>query len=683
MSQPSTAKKHGEPFKLKEYFALISLAGIIVLVVVLSLFYRHIAISNMIAHETRADVDLAQTLSNSVWPEVADFVNSASTLSTPALRDHPETAQLHQRITSLLRGLNVIKVKIYNLEGLTVFSTEAKQIGDDKSNNPGFISAKAGKATSELTFRDQFSAFEGAIVNRHVLSPYIPIQKGAGEPVEGVFEIYSDVTELVEAINKTQWQITLGVLSSLLILYVFLALIIMRADRIIKQQQIALRDNLGLLEEANKHILTANHHLDERVHERTLELREALEHVQAANKAKSHFLATMSHEIRTPMNGMLGILELMANANKDKEAIKLLATAQDCGQHLLSIINDILDFSKIESGKLVLENTPFSLRDSIGDTLELMAVNAQKKGLDMEANFDLAMPATLRGDPGRVRQVLTNLVGNAIKFTDAGKVSVNVERTQPDAFNGDEEIPLEAEQCWLRFTVTDTGCGIAPEAQPQLFEVFTQADSSFGRKYEGTGLGLAISKQLVECMGGNIGFSSTPNQGSQFWFSLPLAIAPDAEAATDNAASNPDHPTPHQQTAHSAHTSSNQRLLLVEDNPINQMVTSNLLTILGYEHDVAENGFVAVSLLEQQSYALILMDCQMPEMDGFEATKRIREKETATSTHIPILAVTANALTGDRERCLAVGMDDFLAKPFSKKQLCDLLANWYNKDVAA
>lgn len=276
MKQVCPSEHHSEPFKLKEYFSLISFAGIGMLVIVLSLFYRHIAISNMIAHETRADVDLAQTLSNSVWPEVASFVNEAAQLSPKEIQEHPQTTELHNRITELLRGLNIIKVKIYNLEGLTVFSSDPAQIGEDKRNNPGFISAKSGIAIGELTFRDEFSAFEEVIVNRHVLSPYIPIRSGPDAPVEGVFEVYSDVTELVETIDTTQWQITSGVLACLLLLYIFLAMIIARADHIIKQQQLALRDHLKQLETANNQILEANNQLEERVLSRTVELRHSL-----------------------------------------------------------------------------------------------------------------------------------------------------------------------------------------------------------------------------------------------------------------------------------------------------------------------------------------------------------------------------------------------------------------------
>ena len=354
----------------------------------------------------------------------------------------------------------------------------------------------------------------------------------------------------------------------------------------------------------------------------------------------------------------------------------LLASAQSCGQHLLAIINDILDFSKIESGKLVLDHVDFNLQQTINETVTFLTINAQKKGLELKANIDPAIPLVFRGDPGRIRQVLTNLIGNAIKFTKRGQIDLTIERFSATPDESPQKAPADSKACWLRFTVTDTGCGIDPELQAGLFDVFTQVDSSFDRKHEGAGLGLAISKQLVECMGGEIGCRSTPSQGSAFWFTVSLDVVTESDIQPKQA----NHKPPKLDLP-----AGRQRLLLVEDNAVNQLVTSKLLTILGYEHDTADNGAAALAALEKQAYTLILMDCQMPEMDGFEATRHIRDRQQRepNARALPIIAVTANALTGDRERCLAAGMDDFLAKPFSRLELLEILQRWLGENNAA
>lgn len=568
--------KRTQDFKLKRYFALVSAVGLCVVVVVLSLFYRHIAVTNMIEHENRADADLARAFANALWPEFAQFVRYASHIPNQELGQRDEITRLNQAVSQLIKGLNVVKVKIYNLDGLTVFSTDFSQIGDDKSSNPGFISAKAGIISSELTFREQFSAFEGEIVNRNLLSPYIPIRQHDDAPVEAVFEIYSDVTELIDDIARTQWQISAGVLVSLLLLYAFLSLVVRRAGRLIETQQADLHAHLNQLEQANQQVIAANSQLEARVDARTTELRHALEHAQAANVAKSQFLATMSHEIRTPMTGLLGFIELLLSSGLDNKQQALASTAQKCGDTLLKIINDILDFSKVESGKLLLEKTDFSLHKSIAEVADLLAVSARQKGLELETQLDASVPAVLRGDPGRLRQILTNLLDNAIKFTEQGKVSVNVKRVSDMAQADSSRINKAPTSCHLQFVVSDTGCGITPEHQQQLFQIFSQVDASFSRQHQGSGLGLAICKQLVQCMDGDIGVSSEPGHGSRFWFRVCFEIG---QSIQDDAATLTDEtrkilsfgcPAKHEKGV-------SPHLLLVEDDAVNQMVTGKVL----------------------------------------------------------------------------------------------------------
>ena len=375
-------------------------------------------------------------------------------------------------------------------------------------------------------------------------------------------------------------------------------------------------------------------------------------------QAKSEFLAKMSHEIRTPLNGVIAAADLMAATQLNDEQHELLDTLRLSAKTLLGIINDILDFSKIEAGRMVLETLPFTPTVLVEEVVSIMAPAAHSKGLTVRTELSSSLPHSVAGDPLRLRQILLNFVGNAIKFTACGEVVIRAMRLKKG----------EGQSAWLRFEVQDTGVGIPPEKQAGIFDAFTQADSSVTRQYGGTGLGLAICKRLVELMGGQIGVYSQPGQGSCFWFEVPLPVI--QENAPEETTAQPSG------SALNSHELDGVRVLLVKDNPVNQKVAIRMLQKLGCVVELAENGQQALEKLERASYDIVLMDMQMPVMDGLTATRLLRQREQQTGHHQVVIALTANAMQTDRELCLEAGMDDYLSKPLTLDALQVMLLRW-------
>ncbi|QTN48545.1 response regulator [Ectopseudomonas mendocina] len=381
------------------------------------------------------------------------------------------------------------------------------------------------------------------------------------------------------------------------------------------------------------------------------ELIQAREESEQANRAKSDFLAMMSHELRTPMNGVLGMLQLLETTSLNDEQSEYAALATESTEHLLKVINDILDFSRIERGALELEAIPFNLLELLQGSIQVFQHSAQQRGLQLLLDDQPGLERLeVRGDPTRIRQILVNLIGNALKFTEEGHIRVETHWQ-----------PLDDQVLWFTCAVRDSGIGIDGERLEHMFDAFQQADTSISRRYGGTGLGLPIARTLAERMGGTLRAESQLGTGSVFTLEIPLPFHPYSEQvqSSDNQALG---------------SGDGQAVLLVEDNPVNQTVIEAMLRSLGYQVSLVGDGQQAVQSCSQQDYAAILMDCRLPLMDGYEATRQIRQLEQGRQ--VPIIALTANALQGDREACLEAGMNDYLAKPFKRADLQRILLRW-------
>lgn len=386
-----------------------------------------------------------------------------------------------------------------------------------------------------------------------------------------------------------------------------------------------------------------------------LSLRKAMEEAESASASKSAFLANMSHEIRTPLNGVLGMIAVILESELSDQQREHLEVARQSGLLLQGILNDVLDLSKIEAGKVTLEMAEFDLEATLSGVTQLIMPKARQKGLDLRLQYAAKAPRWFRGDEGKIRQIALNFVDNAVKFTARGGVTVVVsaERSNERAAK-------------VTIAVRDTGIGIGSQQQSLLFEKFSQADASTTRKYGGTGLGLVISKRLAEAMGGSVGVVSAAEAGSTFWTTLPLATVEAPQEAEAKAALDGAHP----EQRHG-------RVLVVEDNGVNQRIVTRLLERRGLQVDVAANGREAVRMFLANIYSMIFMDCQMPEMDGYQATREIRTQEKhLTRARTPIVAMTANAMFSDREICLQAGMDDYVSKPLAVAELERVLALW-------
>ncbi|MGF1629995.1 MAG: ATP-binding protein [Kiloniellaceae bacterium] len=465
---------------LTKRFALF--AGLVVIAASLLLIgmYKQIASDDLNAMAERSNIAVARIFSNVVWDAHAGFLTTAHFLTPEAIRRHPETAAIRDSLLRRMRDLSILKIKIYDLNGLTVFSTEPSQIGEDKSSNGGFLAARTGHRASELTYRDSFSAFEQMVENRDVLASYVPVTSASGA-IEGVLEVYYDVTELLAAVRHRQLQLQMAVGATFLLLYLLLILGVWRSER-----------------------QTRRHYF------KNLDLARTAARAEEANRLKSEFLATMSHELRTPLNAILGFSEILKSqlpqADSDQTRREYADSIWTSGRHLLNIVNDVLDMSKVEAGEMNLDREAFDPVALMESCLRLVEQQAEQQGVELISNIAGDLPAAF-GDERRIKQVLINLLSNAIKFTpEGGRVSLWLGA---------------ADDATLEYSVADSGIGIAPNDIPKVLTPFGQVETTYARRFGGTGLGLPIARSLIEMHGGRFILESTLGKGTKVSFTLP------------------------------------------------------------------------------------------------------------------------------------------------------------------
>lgn len=595
---------------LRNFFRkrLVFLFGLIAFSALSIALFLSIYISNshlnkeLLKSTQESNATLTRIFTNEIYPEIQSKLAKIeqNMQSDSEYQHHYES--INNRIRTFVQDTDILKIKVLSTNGLTIYSTDPKQLEADYSQNIAFKKALKGELSSELTLREKFSTISGQVFDRHLISSYVPVTIN-GE-ITAVIELYSDRSSSI----KRSEEVLQNLLKSLPIIFILVFALLLQSVR----------------------------YLDSKRREQNRKL-------DKANNAKSEFLATMSHEIRTPLNGVIATLSMIDKSTLSDENKELIDTAMHSSELLTVVINDILDYSKIEANKLELQAKPFSIQTLIKQIEHSYRPMIEDKGLKFIVQTTTLPNQNFIGDAIRIKQILNNYLNNAFKFTSEGSIKLNYEALSADT---------------LKFSVTDTGIGIDAKGVEKLFNKFSQIESGSQRSFTGTGLGLSICKNLAELMNGSVGVDSIPGKGSTFWVKIQLHPTQQSIDETQTTANKSD-----------IKLSKKSKVLIVEDNPVNQLIVQKLLKAFGIDYETANNGQECLEYFKNHTADLVLMDCQMPVMNGFIATEELRKQ----SQKLPIIALTANAQESDKQACLQAGMDDFLSKPFKKDALMEIL----------